>query len=104
MDCCSEVSLIPFMIHDPCLFMKINLICFIYVDGTIFSGPDASKIQDEIKGLGISKYEEQHKFELRNEGEAEYFMGIRISKQDNGTFLLTQTGLIDKIIKVAGFQ
>jgi hypothetical protein len=31
-------------IHDPCIFMKKNLICVIYVDATIFAGPDAAKI------------------------------------------------------------
>jgi hypothetical protein len=33
-------------IHDPCLLMKKYLICVIYVDDTIFSGPDAAKIQE----------------------------------------------------------
>jgi hypothetical protein len=48
--------------------MKKDLICVIYVDDTIFAGPYAAKIQDEIKSLGVSKFEEQHKFELRDEG------------------------------------
>jgi hypothetical protein len=56
-------------IHDPCLFMKKDLICVIYVDGTICAGPDAAKLQEEIKSLGVSNFVEQHKFEVRDEGE-----------------------------------
>jgi hypothetical protein len=43
--------------------MKHELMCVVYVDDTTFAGPDASKIQSEIKGLGVSEYEEQHKFD-----------------------------------------
>jgi hypothetical protein len=91
-------------IHDPCLFMKKDLICVIYVDDTIFAGPDAAKIQEEIKILDVSKFEEQHKFELRDEGEVGDFLGIRITKQADGTFYLTQTGLMEKVLKAAGLQ
>jgi hypothetical protein len=49
-------------IHDPCIFMKKDLMFVIYVDDTIFDGPDAAKIQYEVKSLGVSKFEEQHKF------------------------------------------
>jgi hypothetical protein len=49
--------------------MRKDLMCVIYVDDTIFAGPDAAKIQDEINSPGVSKFEEQHKFELRDEGE-----------------------------------
>jgi hypothetical protein len=75
--------------HDTCLFLKKGLICFIYVDDTISAGPDASKIAEEIAGLGVSKYETQHSFQLRDEGEVGDFLGIRISKEGEGTFLLT---------------
>jgi hypothetical protein len=54
--------------------MKKYLICVIYVDDTIFAGPDAAKIQEEIKSLGVSNFEEQHKFELRDEGEVGDFL------------------------------
>jgi hypothetical protein len=80
--------------------MKKDLI----LDDTIFAGPDAAKIHDEIKILGVSKFEEQHKFELRDEGEVGDFLGIRITKQANGTFYLTQTGLMEKVLKEAGLQ
>jgi hypothetical protein len=91
-------------IHDPCLFMKHELMCFIYGDDTIIAGPDAARIQDEIKVLGFSQYKEQQKFELRDEGEVDDFLGIRITKQAAGAFLLTQTGLIYKVLVADGLQ
>jgi hypothetical protein len=74
------------------------------VDATIFARPNTAKIQGEIKSFGVSKFEEQHKFELRDEGEVGDFLGIRIKKQADGTFYLTQTGLIEKVLKAAGLQ
>jgi hypothetical protein len=31
---------------DPCFFMKKDCICVVYVDGTIFAGPDASLLEN----------------------------------------------------------
>jgi hypothetical protein len=56
---------------DQCLFMKKDVICVVYVDDTIFAGPDVKKLEAEIKGLGVPSDEVQHTFELRNEGELE---------------------------------
>jgi hypothetical protein len=66
--------------HDTCMFLKQYLIFIIYVHDTIFAGPDELKIAEEIAGLGISKYETQHSFQLRDEGEVGDFLGIRIAK------------------------
>jgi Reverse transcriptase (RNA-dependent DNA polymerase). len=33
---------------DPCLFMKNNMICIIYVDDTILCGPDSNTLEAEI--------------------------------------------------------
>jgi hypothetical protein len=90
--------------HDTCLFLKQGLICVIYVDDTIFAGPDASKIAEEFTGLGVSKYETQHSFQLRDEGEVGDFLGIRIAKEGEITFLPTQAGLIDKVLKTAELE
>jgi hypothetical protein len=76
----------------------------IYVDATIFAGPNADQINREIEGLGVSKYESQHKFQIRNEGEVGDFLGIRIAKEGNGTFQLYQTRLIDKVLKAEGIE
>ena len=38
---------------DECLFMKKDIICVVYVDDTIFSGPDTNAIEVVIAGLGV---------------------------------------------------
>jgi hypothetical protein len=38
---------------DPCLFMKEGCICAVYVDNTIFAGPDVGLLEQEIRSLGV---------------------------------------------------
>lgn len=82
--------------------MKAGCICVIYVDDTTFDGHDADKLADEITSLGIGSDENQHYFQLRDEGEVDDFLGIRIQKQGARKFILTHTGLIKNNIKAAG--
>ena len=49
----------------------------------------------------MSDTEQQHKFQLRNEGEVGAFLGIQITKTGKRTFSLLQTGLVAKVLKVA---
>ena len=78
--------------------------CVIYVDDTIIAGPDASKIDQLISDLGVKNNEQRHTFELRDEGEVGDFLGIRIEKGANNTFTLSQSGLIQKVIKEANME
>jgi hypothetical protein len=80
------------------------MICVIYVDDTVFAEPDELKIAEEIAGLVVSKYETQHNFQLRDEGEVRDSLSIQIANEGEGTFLLTQTGLIDNVLKTAGLE
>ena len=88
-------------ILDPCLFLKENMMCVIYVDDTIIAGPDSKEIDKLITSLGVAKDEQRHTFELRDEGEVGDFLGIRIEKGANNSFVLTQSGLINKVLKEA---
>jgi hypothetical protein len=54
--------------------------------------------------LSVLDDEHQHSFQLRDEGEVDNFLGIRIVKNGDGTFLLTQTGLIAKTLSAAGME
>jgi hypothetical protein len=87
---------------DPCLFLKKGCICVVYVDDTIFAGPDAKMLEQEIRSPVVASDECDHSFQLRDEGEVGYFLGIIIEKQKGNAFLLTQTGLIEKVIKAGG--
>jgi hypothetical protein len=84
---------------DPCLFLKKGMICVVYVDDTIFATKHTEDLDAEIKGLGISTSAQQHTFALRDEGEVSAFLGIQIKKTGQNEFLLTQTGLIDKVLE-----
>ena len=89
---------------DPCLFMKRNMICVIYVDDTIFAGPSAKDIDNEVKLLGIKQDTEEQPFEFRDEGEVSAFLGIKIEKISDSEFYLSQPGLISKVLKAAGMD
>lgn len=82
---------------DPCLFMKTNIICVIYVDDTIFFSPKNSIIDTHINHL-------KQNFELIDEGDVNEFLGIKIQKEKDGTIIMTQPGLIDQIIKHVGLE
>ncbi|KAI2509164.1 hypothetical protein MHU86_5283 [Fragilaria crotonensis] len=85
---------------DPCLFMKSGMMCVVYVDDTIFASANVDDLEHEITSLGISTDVQRHTFALRNEGEVSAFLGIQIKKTGSKEFLLTQTGLIDKVLAV----
>lgn len=91
-------------ILDPCLFMKNNMMCVVYVDDTIIAGPDPEAIEQLITSLGVAKDEQRHTFELRDEGEVGDFLGIRIEKGKDNSFILSQTGLIKKVLKEASME
>jgi hypothetical protein len=78
--------------------------CVVYVDETIFAGPDAKMLEQEIRSPGVASDEFDHSFQLRDEVEVGGILGIRIEKQNGNAFLLTQTGLIKKVIKVGGME
>ena len=75
---------------------------FVYVDDTIFAGPDPQALEREIAALGVSTTTQRHSFQLRNEGEVGAFLGIQIKKIGPNKFYLTQPGLIEKVLSVSG--
>ena len=89
---------------DKCLFMKDEMVCVIYVDDTIIAGPDPKAIEELITSLGIAKEEQRHSFQLRDEGEVGDFLGIRIEKTGIKQFTLSQTGLINKVLKTTKME
>ena len=89
---------------DPCLFMKHNMMCVIYVDDTIFAGPNQDLIDKEVELHGIKHLDEEQPLEFRDEGELSAFLGIKIEQKDSNEYYLSQPGLIDKVLKAAGMQ
>ncbi len=87
---------------DPCLFIKSGIMCFVYVDDTIFAGADPSVLEAEIAALGVSDETQRHQFQLRNEGEVGAFLGIQIQQTGPHEFYLSQPGLVAKVLTVSG--
>ena len=74
------------------------------MDNTIFAGPSAKDIDNEVKLLGIRQDTEEQPFEFRDEGEVSAFVGIKIEKINDSKFYLSQSGLISKVLKTAGMS
>ena len=66
--------------------------------------PDSKAIEREITGLGVSTDEQRHQFQLRDEGKVGDFLGIRTEKLGPCKFNLTQTGLINKVLKASDIE
>ena len=83
--------------NDPCLFIHEEMLAISWVDDVIFVARDANKIETTIKNLKAAGYD------MESEGEISAFLGIQIDKNDH-SFTLTQTGLIEKVIKYTGLE
>ena len=57
------------------------MICVVYVDDTIIAGPDANEIEELIASLEVAKDNQQHTFEVRDEGEVGDFLVICIEEK-----------------------
>lgn len=85
--------------HNPYVFMKKDRICIVNVNNTIIAGTDSNKIDELVKDLIVSDQNYVHNFQLRDEGEIGYFLEIIIDKIGKRQFDLTQTELINKVLK-----
>eukprot|EP00957_Ditylum_brightwellii_P146756 11172542-Ditylum_brightwellii.AAC.1 len=83
---------------DPCLIFKNNILCVEYADDTIFFAPDDSIINKEISSLKLNG------FDLTNEGEVKFFLGIKFTDSENGDINMSKPALIDSIINLIGLK
>ncbi len=82
---------------EPCMFVKGDMICLVYVDNCLFFAKDESKIDDLISSL------REAKFTLTVKDDVYAFLGIEVertfeSEGDLSTITLKKTGLINKIL------
>ncbi|GFH58525.1 hypothetical protein CTEN210_15001 [Chaetoceros tenuissimus] len=84
--------------YEPCLFLKDGIICVVYVDDTLFFAKDDKIIDNHISKL------KKLGFDLTEEGDVTAFLGVEISKDENGVITMTQTGLIDNILALLGLK
>lgn len=80
---------------DPSLFTYVKgdakLYVLIYVDDIIVTGSSSSLIQSLISKLNV-------KFALKQLGQLDYFLGIEVRHQPNGSLLLTQSKYIKELL------
>ena len=83
---------------DPCVFYKGRIIYVLYTDDTILAGPNKKEIDEtieQIKSAGL---------QITVEGSIEDFLGVRVQRNNDGSFEFTQTHLIDQITQALHIQ
>ena len=78
--------------HDPCLMFTKDLIVIQYVDDLGIAGKDMKTIDALIDNL------RKKGFELTKEGTFAEYLGIQYTNLHNGSILMNQPGLVQKII------
>ena len=81
---------------DPCLFISKKVICVCYVDDCLFFARDPKDIDKVIASLQDENKPDQLLLSVKDDVAG--FLGIWMTKKDNGTIELIQTGLIDRLI------
>jgi hypothetical protein len=69
----------------------------VYVDNAILCGPSASKIQDILAELCVI-------LDMADKGEIDDYLGVKVSRPDADTMVLTQPHLIQQILDVVGMK
>jgi hypothetical protein len=79
--------------YDACLFVSDRVICIVYVDDTLLFSPRQEYIDEMIvrfEASGLS---------MEEEDDVAGFMGVLIERRRDGTILMTQPGLTQRIVK-----
>jgi histone deacetylase 1/2 len=82
---------------DPCVFYRGNCILLIYCDDTLMLGPDAKELDEVFTLLEFT-------FTISDEGNINDYLGIRVTRTDDGKMMFTQPQLIDSIISDCGLS
>jgi hypothetical protein len=80
-------------IIDPCLWLRKDCMICLYVDDCIIYANNTSIIDSFITNMRTQGYL------LQDEGDVENFLGVNIKETKTGNFEMTQTGLINDILK-----
>ena len=82
---------------DECVFYFKRSIFLVYTDDTILLEPDQKELDQIYKMLQMA-------FNIQDEGNLCDYLGIHITRRDDGTLLLTQPHLIDSILADLGLN
>jgi Reverse transcriptase (RNA-dependent DNA polymerase). len=81
---------------EPCLFMKQDIVCLLYVDDTLFFSTDDKLIDKHISAL------QSLQFELTDEGDIDTFLGVKLTNNPDGSITMTQPAMTDQVLKALG--
>ncbi len=85
---------------DPCLFFGHGMMVLCYVDDCLFFGPDDKAIDEFIK-----KLEDSGMPLTREQDDIYNFLGVEVNPDSQSKkIVMTQKGLIEKVLKVTGMQ
>ena len=87
---------------DPCLFISNEVICVCYVDDCLLFAREQKAIDQVISSLQDKT--KPDRLLLSVEDDVAGFLGILMTKKEDGTIKLNQTGLIDRIIRTMGLD
>jgi Reverse transcriptase (RNA-dependent DNA polymerase) len=82
---------------DGCVFYRGSTIFMVYTEDGIFCGPDKDEIDKCMTELGS-------RFDITDKGDIDEYLGIQVTRMENGTIELTQPHLINSIINNLGFK
>ena len=83
---------------DPCLFVSDKVICICHVDDYLFwsrNESDITDVFDKLRDEGV---------QIEPEDDTAGFLGIDMHRDSDGVIELTQTGLIDRVIRALGLD
>lgn len=83
---------------DPCLFVSEKVIAVAFVDDILFWSSDVAYINElgsKLRKLGLL---------LEQEDDAAGFLGVKMTRTEEGLLEMKQTGLIDRILDALGLD
>jgi hypothetical protein len=84
---------------DPCLFIRPDVICIVYVDNLIFWSNDVANIDRIVMELC------ELEVALEQEDDAAGFLGVKMERDSNtGLLEMKQTGLIERAVEALGLD
>lgn len=83
---------------EPCLFMKENIVCLLYVDDTLFFSAEDALIDKHISAL------QSLQFELTDEGDVDTFLGVKLTNNPDGSITMTQPSMTEQVLTALGLS
>jgi hypothetical protein len=82
---------------DECVFYRGSTVLLVYVDDAILCGPSGPELQAILAELRLL-------FDITDEGEIDDYLGVKVSRPDADTIVLTQPHLIQQILDDVGMK